>query len=279
MTKRTIPYKFLQKWFTDADYQIYFEWDKLVAEYLIDWMRWWSRKVFDVKIKWDKFLWKLVSYEEQERYNDPLETVKFKHYFTVKDWKDVKVKPELLYNDWWEYDISNAFFNRNKKFKSERHELRFLIPGAETYIVYHLLWKEKAKEYCDNQLRKFNRKYRFRQYREKSSKILEKYNTKWIYEDGDFDYDHDWLNEKERESIVRELEDMQDEYVLWDDFDMKLRIEEREEMRDIAEKWYPDYYKVYPRYKMTLEEEVREYINRNRKEIKEGRKKLKKKSN
>ena len=233
MTKRTIPYKFLQKWFTDADYQIYFEWDKLVAEYLIDWMRWWSRKVFDVKIKWDKFLWKLVSYEEQERYNDPLETVKFKHYFTVKDWKDVKVKPELLYNNWWEYDISNAFFNR---------------------------------------------KYRFRQYREKSSKILEKYNTKWIYEDGDFDYDHDWLNEKERESIVRELEDMQDEYVLWDDFDMKLRIEEREEMRDIAEKWYPDYYKVYPRYKMTLEEEVREYINRNRKEIKEGRKKLKKKS-
>lgn len=230
---KTKPYIFLQKWFTDADYLISVEWNKLHKEYLIDCLRWWNRELSYFKIEWDDIYVKPIEVEredEQARYCK----FWFKSYYTVRNWIFVEEQPKHKYEDRDDLEF-NYFEEKWARKKLLWKETEWFIDNsftepAKTYIIYHALWKEKAKEYGEKAIKKLSTKSLMK-YKEKLENFYNKYWTKLVYDwPESVSFCTDLLTDKEMNAILDAEEKVEN-------FDLKRILWNIEEIKLIMENW------------------------------------------
>ena len=230
MTKRTKPYIFLEDNFNDADYLISIEWNKLHKEYLIDCLRWWSRELSYFKIEWDDIYTKVI---EMEYEDDHARSCKlgFRSYYTIRNWIFVEELQKSKYDSW---DQLEFYYFESKRYRkkliwkeSERSIDNDFNDPAKTYIFYHALGKEKAKEYGEKAIKRLLTKEVI-EYKEKLEKLYAKYWAKLVYdwpESVNFDIK---LPEDKWDDLWEEKEEFENyrmERALWDVEEIKLIME------------------------------------------------------
>ena len=158
---KTKPFMFLQKGFFDADYLISVDWDKLYIDYIVDFTYYWRREVCLFKIIWDKIHTRTIEYETADDYSIWFWQW-FKSYYTVRDWICVDEQPKNKYRDWddLEFNYYQEKWRRAKRIwkETERWVDDRFTETAITYIIYHALWKEKAREYWEKAIKKLSTK-------------------------------------------------------------------------------------------------------------------------
>ena len=235
--KKVKPFMFLQKGFFDADYLISIDWNKLYIEYIVDFAYYWRREVCLFKIIWDKIHTRTIEYETADDYSIWFGQW-FKSYYMVRNWICVDEQPKNKYKDWDELEF--FYFEekwRREKFiwkETERWVDDRFTETAITYIIYHALWKEKAKEYGEMAIKRLSTK-KLMNHKAKLEKLYEKYWTKLVYDWYEsVDFDCQLVPEKEWENLREEEEELEDWISgMW----TKRRLWNIEEIKIIMKNW------------------------------------------
>ena len=155
------PFMFLQKGFFDADYLVSLDWDKLNIEYIVDFAYWWRREVCLFKIIWDDIHTRTLEYETADDYS-VWYWQWFKSYYTVRNWINVDELPKDKYKS---RDLLERHYFEEKWWRAKfiwKETVRTIedcfTDTAKTYIFYHDLWKDRAREYWEKAIKRLETK-------------------------------------------------------------------------------------------------------------------------